>query len=109
MISALEKIQNSLKAKVYVIFTEVENYVKRSKPIDNSLTVTIEMIDLHSQGQGTFYFPKTSEIVFEYFRTNFMQINLNNHIVYQIITRGGNKINRKSIINRKQNKKSLRH
>ncbi len=24
--------------------------VKRSKPIDNSLTVTIEMIDLHSQG-----------------------------------------------------------
>ena len=97
----LEKIRNSLKLNGYVVFTEVENYVKRYKPIDYSLTVSIEMINIHSQLAGTFN-PKISAFVIEYFRNNFQQINLDNHIVYQIITEGGNlKKNRKSIKNRK--------
>ena len=94
---ALEKIRNSLKPNGYVVFTEVEGYVKRYKPIDYSLTVTIEMINIHSQSDG-FFNPEISAFVIEYFRKIFVQINLDHHIVYQIIKEGGN--NKKNRIER---------
>jgi hypothetical protein len=102
----IEKIKNILKPNRYVVFTEVENYVKRYKPIDYSLTVTIEMINIHSQSHE-FLNPETSAFVIEYFRKNFLQINLDNHIVYQMKTVGGNYF-KKSKNNRRKKRKSIR-
>jgi hypothetical protein len=100
---SLEKIRSILKPNGYVLFTESKKYVDTYKTFDNTLTVTLEILDQHSRGKY-FYDRVNTDIIFKYFTENFVQKQINNHIVYQIKTVGGNYL-KKSKNNRMKKKK----
>jgi SAM-dependent methyltransferase len=107
---SLEKLKNILEPNGYFIFTESEKYVDRYSTLGSSLTLPLEIIDLHSKKVlSKQYSLINAELIFDYFKQHFVKVQLGVHVVYQLAKEGGYRLKKKSYKYIKKNRRSFRN